>query len=167
MKFTRASLAYLGVVGAFALGLAVGPIVGARGRTASVAPEAPPPATVVSVPDKAPAPESAPVRAAAPKLERVPTASAEPVQKQAKLLLNRGADVKKASEGFANGYQFMTVAYAARNTDIPFMVLKHRVLTEGKPLAAAIAELKPELDHVAEANRARAEARADLARIQS
>ena len=61
----------------------------------------------------------------------------------------------------------MTVAYAAKNTNIPFMVLKHRVLTEGKPLAAAIAEFKPELDEVAEANRARAEARADLARIQS
>ena len=46
------------------------------------------------------------------------------------------------------------MAHAARNTDIPFMVLKHRVLAEGKPLAAAIAELKPELNEVEEANRA-------------
>jgi hypothetical protein len=58
------------------------------------------------------------------------------------------------------------VAYAAKNTDIPFVVLKHRVLSEGKPLGTAIGELKPELDEVAEVNRARAEARADLARIR-
>ena len=164
MKFTRASLTYLGVVMAFAVGLAVGPIVGARGRTAPVAPTTPAPvAMAAAAPDSAPLP----VRSAAPRLERVPTASAAPVQKQVKLLLNRGADVKKASEGFANAYQFMTVAYAAKNTDIPFMLLKHRVLTAGQPLAAAIEELKPELDEVAEANRARAEARAELARIQS
>ena len=165
MKFTRASLTYLGVVMAFVLGLAVGPIVGARGRTAPVAPATPAPAAVVAAaaPDSAPLP----VRSAASRLERVPTASAATVQKQVKQLLNRGTDVKKASEGFANAYQFMTVAYAAKNTDIPFMVLKHRVLTAGKPLPAAIEELKPELDEVAEANRARAEARADLARIQS
>jgi hypothetical protein len=75
--------------------------------------------------------------------------------------------VRKASEGFANAFQFMTVAYAAKNTDIPFVVLKHRVLTEGRPLAAAIAEFKPELDGAAEVSRARAEARADLARIAS
>jgi hypothetical protein len=108
----------------------------------------------------------APITAKPGRLERVPTASAEPVQRQAKQLLNRGTDVRKASEGFPNAYQFMTVAYAAKNTDIPFVVLKHRVLSEGKPLGTAIGELKPELDEVAEVNRARAEARADLARIR-
>lgn len=163
MKFTRASLVYLGLVGAFGLGLAVGPLVGAKHGEASAAVEAPAVAPVVVAPAAAPAPE----RRLAPRLERVPTASAEPVQRQVKLLLNRGTDVRKASEGFPNAYQFMTVAHAAKNTDIPFVVLKHRVLTEGRPLAAAIAELKPELDETAEVNRARAEARANLARIAS
>lgn len=163
MKFTPASLVYLGVVGAFGLGLAVGPLVGANHGEASAAVEAAVLAPAATVPVAVPAPE----RRLAPRLERVPTASAEPVQRQVKLLLNRGADVRKASEGFANAFQFMTVAYAAKNTDIPFVVLKHRVLTEGRPLAAAIAEFKPELDGAAEVSRARAEARADLARIAS
>jgi len=162
MTFTRASLTYLGVIAAFALGLAVGPIVGASRASESASTETTAPALSVGAPAETPAA----VRPTAPRLERVPTASAEPVQKQVKLLLNRGADVRKASEGFANAYQFMTVAYAAKNTEIPFMVLKHRVLTEGKPLAAAIAEFKPDLDGAAEVNRARAEARADLARLR-
>ena len=61
----------------------------------------------------------------------------------------------------------MTVAYAARNTDIPFVLLKHRVLTEQMSLARAIGASRPELDAAAEVNRARAEAKADLARISS
>jgi hypothetical protein len=163
MKFTRASLIYLGVVGAFGLGLAVGPLVGANHGEASASVETP--AIVPAVTGPMLPPE--PARRAAPRLERVPTASAGAVQRQVKLLLNRGTDVRKASEGFPNAYQFMTIAYAARNTDIPFVVLKHRVLTEGRPLAAVIAELKPELDEAAEVERARAEARADLARLAS
>lgn len=163
MTFTRASLVYLGVVGAFGLGLAVGPLFGARPGEVPAAVAAPAGAPALTAPVAAPVP----ARRSAPRLERVPTASAEPVQRHVKLLLNRGADVRKASEGFANAYQFMTVAYVAKNTDIPFVVLKHRVLTEGRPLAAAIIEFKPELDGTAEVNRARAEARADLARIAS
>ena len=162
MTLTRASLVYLGLVGAFALGLAVGPLVGARHGESTASFGAPAIAPAIAVPEATPAPE----RRTAPRLERVPPASAAPVQRQVKLLLNRGADVRKASEGFANAYQFMTVAYAAKNTDIPFMVLKHRVLTEHQPLAAAIAELKPDLDATTEANRARAEARADLAKLR-
>lgn len=158
MKLNRASLIYLGLVGAFAVGLAVGPLVGAKGGEATAAVESPAP---VLTPTATPAPDGTLAR----RLQRVPTASAEPVQRQVKQLLNRGADVRKASEGFPNAYQFMTVAYAAKNTDIPFVLLKHRVLSEGQSLATAIAELKPELDGAAEVNRARAEAKADLARI--
>jgi hypothetical protein len=161
MKFNRASLIYLGLVGAFAVGLAVGPLVGANHGEARAAVEVPKTRPALT-PTATPAADGTLAR----RLERVPTASAEPVQRQAKQLLNRGTDVRKASEGFPNAYQFMTVAYAAKNTDIPFVVLKHRVLSEGKPLGTAIGELKPELDEVAEVNRARAEARADLARIR-
>jgi hypothetical protein len=70
-----------------------------------------------------------------------------------------------ASEGFRDAEQFATVAHASRNTAIPFMVLKHRVVIEGKTLAAAIRESKPDLDATSEATRARSEARADLAKL--
>ena len=56
----------------------------------------------------------------------------------------------------------MTVAHAARNTKVPFMVLKHRVLNEGQSLADAIHEFKPALDAKAEVQRARVAARTDL-----
>ena len=103
-----------------------------------------------------------PAGTTAPRLERVLPASAPPVQQRVKLLLNRGADVRRASEGFQNARELMTVAYAAKNTDIPFILLKHRVLNERKSLAVAIREFKPELNEVEEVNRARAEARAEL-----
>lgn len=164
MSFTKASLVSIGLVGAVALALSFGP----RSSASGAAPMDPV-VSAATVPAAAEVKAEAPLpsRPYPPRLERVPTASAKPVQEQVKGLLNRGADVRKAAEGFPNALQLMTVAHAARNTDIPFMVLKHRVLTEGKPLSAAIAELKPELNEVAEANRARAEARADLARIAS
>jgi hypothetical protein len=57
----------------------------------------------------------------------------------------------------------MTVAHAARNSGVPFMVLKHRVLNEKRTLADAIGEAKPDIDARAEVARARAAARSDLA----
>ena len=48
-----------------------------------------------------------------------------------KAVLNPGAKPEIAAADFANAEQFMTVAHAARNTQVPFMVLKHRVLNEG------------------------------------
>jgi hypothetical protein len=62
-------------------------------------------------------------------------------------------------------FAFAAVAHAARNTDIPFMLLRHRVLTGGKTLAAAIAASRPEVDATREANRAASEARSDLAAL--
>lgn len=161
--FDRTSFVALGMAGAFALGLAVGPQLNAN-RLAAPAPAAP---TDAAPPAAAAPDDGTAVRSAAPRLERVLPASAPPVQQQVKLLLNRGADVRAASKGFPNARELMTVAYAAKNTDIPFVLLKHRVLNERQPLAVAIRELKPELDEVAEVNRARAEAKADLARMPS
>lgn len=160
--FARTSAVILGMVGAFALGLTIGPQINAnRGTTpapvASVAPEA------MVTPAEAPAP----ARTAAPRLERVLPASARPVQQQVKRLLNEGADAAMAADGFHNARELMTVAYAARNTDIPFVLLKHRVLVERMSLSRAIRESRPELDEAAEVDRARAEAKADLARISS
>jgi hypothetical protein len=152
----------LGMIGAFALGLTVGPQITAN-RNLAVEPvveAAPAPARADSID------LPAPPRAVTPQLRRVPAATAEPVQQRVKLLLNRGTDVRMAADGFANAYQLMTVAYAAKNTDIPFLVLKNRVLAERQPLAAAINEFRPELDEAADVTRARAEARADLARLR-
>ena len=58
-----------------------------------------------------------------------------------------------------------TVAHAARNTQVPFVLLKDRVLNKRKGLAAAIEEFKPALDGATEANRARMAARADIDRL--
>jgi predicted kinase len=70
-----------------------------------------------------------------------------------------------AGEGFKNAEDFATVAHAARNTHVPFVVLKHRVVTEGRTLAQAIHEFKPEMDAKAEVIRARRAAKSDLAAI--
>ncbi len=94
-------------------------------------------------------------------------ASAPPVKQHIKRLLTDGADVTMAADGFHNARQLMTVVYAARNTEIPFVLLKHRVLVERMSLGRAIRESRPELDDAAEVTRARAEAKADLARISS
>jgi hypothetical protein len=92
-------------------------------------------------------------------------ATSAPVQKHVKPLLTWGSDPEKAAEGFANAEQFVTVAHAAKNTAVPFMLLKHRVLNEGQTLEAAIRASKPELDASLEADRARLDARAELSRI--
>ena len=162
--FARTSAVILGMVGAFALGLTIGPQITANRSAPRASTD-----TVTSTVSTAIPAELAPTAAptATPRLERVLPASARPVQQQVKRLLNAGADVETASEGFHNARELMTVAYAARNTDIPFVLLKHRVLAERMPLARAIRASRPELDAAAEVTRARAEAKADLARISS
>jgi hypothetical protein len=77
-------------------------------------------------------------------------------------VLNPGARLEIAAADFPDGEQFMTVAHAARDTQVPFMVLKDRVLNQQKSLADAIHEFKPGVDAKAAVARARAEARADL-----
>lgn len=92
-------------------------------------------------------------------------ASAAPVQKHVKPLLAWGTDTRKAAAGFTSAEEFMTVAHAAKNTQVPFILLKHRVLNEKQSLEAAIRASKPDIDAALEADRARLEARADLSRI--
>ncbi len=159
--FDRTSRVVLGVVAAFALGMVAGAQLDRTTPSMTQAVEAAP----VAAPEPATATPAA--RARAVRLERVPPASAPAVQKQVKLLLNAGADPEMAAQGFGNARELITVAYAARNTDIPFVLLKHRVLRERMSLASAIQQSRPELDEVAEVNRARAEARADLSRMAS
>jgi hypothetical protein len=93
--------------------------------------------------------------------------SAPELHAQLKPLLNKGANMNVAAQDFRDAEQFAAVAHAARNTEIPFMVLKHRVVNERKPLATAIRELKPDVDAAAQAKRAQAEARSDIAALAS
>ena len=94
-------------------------------------------------------------------------ASTPALHDRLKPVLNRGTKIEIAAEGFRSAEQFATVAYAARNTEVPFMVLKHRVLDEGKTLAAAIRESKPGVNAAAEVVRAREAARHDISTLVS
>jgi hypothetical protein len=98
---------------------------------------------------------------------RTVPAAAPALHEVLKPLLNKGADMGVASQEFADAEQFASVAHAARNTEVPFMVLKHRIVDEGKSLEGAIRELKPGLNAAAEAARARAEAKSDILELQS
>ena len=93
--------------------------------------------------------------------------SAPEVQRLVKPLLNRGTNMNVAAEGFHSAEQFAAVAHAAKNTDVPFMVLKHRVLVEKKPLSTAIRESKPDINVAAEAALALGEARRDISSLEA
>jgi hypothetical protein len=181
MKTGKTSAATLGLVGGLALGawigsemtlmssrevVAPGPAVTAHVAEEPAAPATPAKARRVtrapraaSVIVDAPAPESA------PKLVMTIPVSAPELHKRMKPVLARGTKLPLAVEGFASAEQFATLAHAARNTQVPFILLKHRVLTEGQSLEAAIKASKPDLDARMEANRARAAAKSDIAAL--
>ena len=184
MTVGKASALAAGFVGAVALGVAIGPAVHDKWSAAST----PEPARAAIVTDSAPAeapakararkvPVAAPSRPAAasrdefvapPKpagaVSSVAVAVWEPeLRDRVKAVLSPGTKIELAAEDFETPEQFVTVAHAARNTSVPFVLLKHRVLSEGKSLAEAIHELKPELNAKAEVERARDAARSDLA----
>jgi hypothetical protein len=152
----------LGFVGAFALGVWTGPHIMQRVDRDAIAVH-----DTVAVPgspnEAKPASEAAATRRApVARIARVePTAPA--LQDRLKPVLNRGADMSVAADGFRSAEQFATVAHAARNTDVPFLLLKHRVLNEGKSVAEAIRESKPAVNAAVEADLARAQARSDVA----
>jgi hypothetical protein len=174
MTVGKASAFAAGFVGAIALGIAIGPTVQDRFAdrptqdsvvTEHAAADAP---TAASAP--APTRRARPARAAsaapsapAGSVVTVPVGMWEPeFRDRAKAVLNPGARLELAAEDFSSAEEFMTVAHAARNTGVPFMVLKHRVLNERQTLADAIGESKPDADAKAEVARAREAARADL-----
>ena len=106
-------------------------------------------------------------RPARPVVSRVATMrSATPtLAEKAQGLLNPGADVNLAVQGFGSPQQFLAVVYAAKNVNVPFVVLKDKVVTKKMTLAQAIsATSKYSVNANLEAARAESEARADLAR---
>lgn len=109
----------------------------------------------------APAPEST------PKLVMTIPVSAPELHARMKPVLARGTKLPLAVEGFTSAEQFATLAHAAKNTQVPFILLKHRVLTERRSLEDAIRASRPDLDAKAEAERARAAARSDIASLSA
>ena len=180
MTVGKAAALTAGFLGAFAVGIAVGPSVREKlsvDGTRVAAPSVETATTNASPPTaSAPAPAKttrARATAAAPKPapSREATVSSVAVSEprlhaQLKPVLNRGARMDVAAEGFRSAEEFATVAHAARNTNVPFMVLKHRVLIEGRTLADAIHEAKPEIDARAEVARAEVAAKSDLVAVE-
>lgn len=175
MGIGKAAGITFGFLGAVALGIAIGPAV----RDVIYAPHsavdvtAPLARDVAEQEKQAPSPAQARARRTAPSATTrgaSPATAAISVSEprlhdRLKPVLNRGARIHLAADGFSSAEQFATVAHAARNTNVPFMVLKHRVLNEGRSLADAIREAKPGIDARAEVRRAREAAKADLAAV--
>ena len=168
MTIAKASLLAIGFIGAVALGVAIGPSL-TQHDTAVIAPPAAEIAQPAATPASKPlirAPRTPGTTRSVARAAAIPASTPE-LHTRLKPVLNRGANMTVAAEGFRDAEQFATVAHAARNTQVPFMLLKHRVLNEGQTLSAAIRSLKPDADAASEANRARTEARSDIAVISS
>ncbi len=178
MTLAKASALGACLAGAVALGIWIGPHVRNQETTGTIS-TAEAHDTATPAPVATPAEPAAEVSVARPAQPRVvtkrdrtskPTSSgvigfSPEVQNRLKPLLNQGADMSLASDGFRSAEQFATLAHASRNTDVPFMLLKHRVLNEGMTVPDAIRASKPDIDAAGEANRARAEAKTDFAAV--
>ena len=180
MKTGKTSAATLGLVG----GLVLGAWIGSELTTSrTVAPEPSAVTTEAVQASLAPAAPAKPKRAtrvtrvtreasggavvapipeSTPKLVMTIPVSAPELHARMKPVLARGTKLPLAVEGFTSAEQFATIAHAARNTQVPFILLKHRVLTEGQSLEEAILASRPDIDARTEANRARDEARSDM-----
>ncbi|MBI4459485.1 MAG: hypothetical protein HY648_05450 [Acidobacteria bacterium] len=73
-------------------------------------------------------------------------------------VLPAGTDLQQAATGFKNLGEFVAAAHVSHNLGIPFANLKAKMST-GSNLGEAIHELKPDVDHNAEAKKAREQAR--------
>jgi aspartyl aminopeptidase len=186
MTLGKGSTLGLGLAGAVALGVWIGPHITHRGATVTDATAAATQVPAASVDEhqtarearRAPAskrvtakPASATVATKTTSTSsditaRTTPAAAPALHELLKPLLNKGADMGVASQDFADAEQFAAVAHAARNTEVPFMVLKHRIVKEGKSLEDAIREFKPDLNAAVEAERARAEAKSDISALE-
>jgi len=182
MNTSKTSAATLGLVG----GVVLGAWIGSELMTSRAnAPE--PPAVTTEAVQVSPAAAPAPMRATrvtrvartasgaakAPMLDSTPRlvmtipVSAPELHARMRPVLARGTKLPLAVEGFTSAEQFATIAHASRNTQVPFILLKHRVLVEGQSLEEAISASKPEIDARSEVQRARQEAKADIAALST
>lgn len=165
---SSAAAAALGLAGGLALGIWIG---SAMSRDGDAAPAA---AAIADVTEPTAAAPAAGKSAAARPAARAPEGAVASVPVTApelhdriKPVLARGTNVEIAIDGFDDAEQFATIAHAAHNTQVPFILLKHRVLTEGQSLADAIRASNDDVDADAEVARARHAARADLAAVSA
>ena len=183
MTFVKATMFTAAFIGVFVLGVAVGPwVMDVRQPRASAEPAQPttaPTPAADQTTTRVPARNTVRARAKASSANSATATSARPsaaanaavppseprLHARLKPVLNRGARMAVASEGFRSAEEFAAVAHAARNTNVPFMVLKHRVVHEGQTLEQALRDVNPEVDAKAEVARARAAAKSDLAAI--
>jgi hypothetical protein len=180
----KTSAATLGLVGGLALGVWIGAemlprrdmtmsepaAVAATAAEEPVAPAAPTKkATRVARTSRAGSPDAAEgtTPESAPKLVMTIPVSAPELHARMKPILAQGTKMPLAVEGFTDAEQFAALAHAARNTQVPFILLKHRVLNEGQSLEEAIRASKPDIDAHTEALRARGEARADILAVSA
>ena len=166
MSLTKASLVALGMAGAMAAGVWMAPYVTDRARFATdtdtvTMAESTPPAAIERTVTVDTTRDARAERETATRIAAV-APDAPALQARLKPVLARGTNVEMAASGFENGEQFATVAYLSRNTGIPFVLLKHRVLNEGQSLSDAIVMSKPDVNADLEVTRARAEAQADI-----
>jgi hypothetical protein len=172
MTSGKAALLTAGLVGVVALGVMATPTIrdnwskmNTPEMTASAPADtsAPAPVKATRPAHRAPSREAVTARKDIGRIASVPVSVWQPeLRDRVKAVLNPGARLELAAEDFTSAEQFVTVAHAARNTQVPFMVLKDRVLNQNQPLAEAIHEFKPDLDAKAEVKRARVEAQSDL-----
>jgi hypothetical protein len=180
MTFGKATALTAGLVGAMAFGVWIGPHL--TGHTESIndttGTHAAAPAAPSAEASKTPTPSRPRTPAAhgdmtstprgdTPNAARTTTValSAPKLHKRLKPLLKPGADMAIVSEGFRNAEDFAATVHASKNTNVPFMILKHQVVDERKSLVNAIRESKPDANASLEADLARSEARSDLASL--
>jgi hypothetical protein len=176
MKTGKSSAATLGLVGGLALGVWIGSEMTQSRESVALEPAA------VTTSVNEPAAQTAPARKPratrvsraranavmapasenAPKLVMTIPVSAPELHERMKPVLARGTKLPLAVDGFTDAEQFAALAHASRNTQVPFILLKHRVLNEGQSLEDAIRASKPEIDARVEALKAKGEARADI-----
>ena len=164
MTLRKSVAVVLVLVAVVVLGVLAGPRLMHR---ADEAPAATPPVTAPEPAAPATEPSRSAARPTSPRAESTHSVAptAPELQKALKPLLSYGTNLDKAADGFQSGVQFAAVAHAAKNTAVPFVVLKHRVLNEKKSLAVAIHESKPELNAKREASKAWDEARQELSEL--
>ena len=76
-------------------------------------------------------------------------------------LFPAGANLQQEAAGFKNLGEFVSAAHVSHNLGIPFDQLRTRLAT-GKSLGDAIHDLKPDVNHKAEAKKAQEQAKKDL-----
>lgn len=165
MTLGKASLLVAGLAGSMAVGVWIAPHVTDRGAGTATSADS----MTLDAPSPAPVRSVEPSRAERATMTRIATVAptAPALHDRLDGVLARGTDAEQAAEGFNDAEQFATLAYLARNTEVPFVLLKHRVLNEGKSMTSAVTMSKPDINAALEVNRARAEARADIWAIGS